>query len=249
MQVAGLESKQKNINFPEHVAIIMDGNGRWARKEGVVRDLGHYAGADNALNIVLYCRKKGLKYLTLYAFSSENWSRPKEEVEALINMFYEYILKRSKTLISNQISFNLIGSSDKFPLKLQKAAQKLCDDTRGFNKLHLNLAISYGGRSEITRVVKEIVKKSLSGDIKENDINENLLANYLDTKSVPDPDLLIRTGGEMRLSNFLLWQLSYSELYFTDILWPSFTKDDLEDAFTVYSKRKRRFGNTINEYS
>lgn len=228
--------------LPKHIAIVMDGNGRWAQKRGFSRLEGHRAGVDSATDIVRYCGELGIPYLTLYAFSSENWKRPKDEVIGLMGILRDYLSKDSSELVEKGVCVRTIGSLDRLPGPLQKAIMQICDQTQAGTKLTLTLALSYGSRAEITQAAQNIARDALAHKISPADITEDLFAQYLETNLLPDPDLLIRTSGEKRLSNFLLWQLSYSELYMTPVLWPDFKRADLDDALQDYAGRQRRFG-------
>ncbi|MEI6806368.1 MAG: isoprenyl transferase [Myxococcaceae bacterium] len=228
--------------LPEHIAIVMDGNGRWAQKRGLSRLEGHRAGVDSATDIVRYCGELGIRYLTLYAFSSENWKRPQGEVLGLMGILRDYLSKDSSELIEKGVRVQMIGSLERLPKALQGAISKICKKTQAGENLTLTLAISYGSRNEITQAAQKIARDILAQKIAIENITENLFAQYLETNSLPDPDLLIRTSGELRLSNFLLWQLSYTELYMTPVLWPDFKRADLDNALLDYASRQRRFG-------
>ncbi|MBN2538679.1 MAG: isoprenyl transferase [Deltaproteobacteria bacterium] len=228
--------------LPRHIAVIMDGNGRWARKNMLKRVMGHKKGADAVRTVVETCRKLGVQYLTLFAFSVENWQRPEDEVRALNILLEEYLMKELQEMKDTGIRLITIGDTDKLPKTVRDALLSVIEETSENRGMVLNLALSYGGRDEIISAVKRVLKDSKSRDIDENTITKDFFSRYLYTADMPDPDLLIRTGGECRLSNFLLWQLSYTELYFTDILWPEFSRDDLIDAIMDYQQRERRFG-------
>ncbi|MBL4818040.1 MAG: isoprenyl transferase [Deltaproteobacteria bacterium] len=227
---------------PKHIAIVMDGNGRWAKQIGLSRLEGHRAGVDAAQDIVDYCVEIGIPYLTLFAFSSENWKRPKEEVVGLMNLMREYLSKDSSKLVEKGIRVRTIGSLEKLPKLLQSTIQSLCEKTKDCKRLNLTVALAYGSRAEIAEAVKHVSSDVLAGKVALSDISENLVGNYLQTRELPDPDLFIRTGGEKRLSNFLLWQLSYTELCMTDKYWPDFNRNDLKSAIADYQNRERRFG-------
>ncbi len=231
-------------SLPRHIAIIMDGNGRWAQKLGLIRTLGHKAGVDSVREIVRVSRKLGIQVLTLYAFSTENWKRPKDEVSTLMNLLKTYLEKEVQDLCANNISLRCLGQIDKLPPDVRDVLLRVIDDTSKNTGMVLNLALSYGFRSELTKGVQEITRQCLEGNLSVDDINEETISNHLYTAGLPDPDLLIRTGGESRLSNFLLWQVSYSELYFTEIYWPKFREKELIDAIKQYQVRQRRFGKT-----
>jgi undecaprenyl diphosphate synthase len=228
--------------IPSHIAIIMDGNGRWAKKRNLPRTFGHRAAVENIKAIVKCCSKIGVKYLTLYAFSTENWKRPPEEVSTLMSLLVEYLKKEINELDSNNVFVNYIGDISALPEICQAELIKSKKRTINNKGLTLNLALNYGGRDEIKKAVVEISKEVKSGKLCEADITENLISNYLYTSGMPDPDLVIRTSGEYRISNFLLWQGAYSELWFSDIYWPDFKPKNLYEAIIDYQKRDRRFG-------
>lgn len=218
-----------------HIAIIMDGNGRWAKERGLKRIKGHEKGADVVREITTHCAKIGIKYLTLYAFSTENWKRPKSEVEFLMKLLDKYLKKELKTLMDNDIRFETIGDMSKFSPSLQKRIELTKEKTKNNHKMTQILALNYGSRDEITRAVKELVKNN-------EEINEENISKNLDTKNFPDPDILIRTSGEVRISNFMLWQLAYSEMFFVQTLWPDFSANELDEIIEKYKTRERRFG-------
>lgn len=223
-------------NLPRHVAIIMDGNGRWAKMRHLPKIAGHRHGIESVRRVVEYCRKLGIPVLTVYAFSTENWKRPKREVNALMGFIEEYLKKELDNFKKNQIRLNCIGRLDRLPPRIKKSIDEAMEETKSFSKLIFNVALNYGARSEIVDAVNKII------DSGRERIDEESFNQFLYTKGLPDPDLLIRTSGEMRLSNFLLWQISYTEFYFTQKLWPDFTKEDLEKAIEAYQKRNRRYG-------
>lgn len=223
------------MNKLNHLAIIMDGNGRWAKKRGFIRTKGHDSGANVVENVAKFCIDKDIKNLTLYAFSTENWTRPKSEVEYLIKLFKEFLIKKEEIFIKNEIKFETIGDLSKFDNELLNLITKIKEKTAIFNKLTLTLAVNYGSKDEIVRSVKKLISK---GD----EINETTISQSLDTAKMGDVDLLIRTGGEQRLSNFLLWQVSYAELFFTPTLWPDFSYNELEKIVEKYTKIHRKFG-------
>lgn len=233
-----------NQQIPQHIAIIMDGNGRWAEKRGLPRIVGHKNGVNSVHEVVTAARELGIKVLTLYAFSTENWQRPQKEVQALMGLLKTYLQKELDSLIQNDISLRCIGQKEKLPEEVREVLDKTIKKTAGNTGLILNLALSYGGRSEIIMAAKAIAKKYKTGTLDDSDLTEEIFSQFLYTAGLPDPDLLIRTGGEYRLSNFLLWQVSYSELYITEILWPDFKKSDLIDAIREFHQRQRRFGKT-----
>ena len=232
---------------PTHVAIIMDGNGRWAKQRKLPRTSGHKHGIKATQEIIKASSEAGVKYLTLFAFSSENWKRPRSEVSALMELFMQSLQNEIKDLIENGVCLKFIGHKEAFSKKLYQQIQQAEKLTSINNKLYLNIAANYGGKWDILQAVKEIVQDVQDGSVKIKNINEHLLENLLETKGMPAPDLFIRTGGEQRISNFLLWQLAYTELYFCDILWPDFNTKELEKAFENYRLRQRRFGQIIEE--
>jgi undecaprenyl diphosphate synthase len=232
------------IKIPEHIAIIMDGNGRWAKKLGLNRIFGHKNGIKAVRETVEICGEIGVKYLTLYAFSIENWYRPSDEIDALMSLLIEAIVKETPELNKNNVRLRAIGDLSSFPENVIIKLNQAIDFTSKNTGLILTLALSYGSRWEITAAVKAITKRAIAGEIKPEDINENVIEQYLTTHGMPDPELIIRTSGEQRLSNFLLWQSAYSEFYFPTVLWPDFNKKDLIKAVDEYSKRERRFGKT-----
>ncbi len=224
------------INTPRHIAIIMDGNGRWAKEKKLPRMKGHAAGAEAVRRTVEACRELGISYLTLYAFSTENWKRSKAEIKFLFSLLGHYLAGEKKNMLKNGIKFNAIGDLSALPEGLVKKIKALKKATRNMDKLTLTLALNYGARDEMARAVKKLLSSPPKGDI------EKAFAEALDTKDMPDPDIIIRSSGEMRLSNFLLYQAAYSELYFTDTLWPDFGKNEIEKAIKTFSARNRRFG-------
>lgn len=229
-------------NLPQHIAIIMDGNGRWAKKRNLPRTMGHKAGVETIREIVKTCSKIGVKYLTLYAFSTENWKRPQDEVNTLMNLLVEYLRKEVEELDKNNVIINWIGDISKLPLICQEELKRAKEKTKDNNGLTLTLALNYGGRDEIKRAIINIAKDINAGKLDVDSIDENTISGYLDTANIPDPDLLIRPSGELRISNFLLWQIAYSELWFSDIYWPDFSSKYLLEAIKDYQKRERRFG-------
>lgn len=233
--------------LPKHIAIIMDGNGRWAKKKGMMRIFGHQNGVKAVRDAATYAAEIGVKYLTLYAFSTENWNRPKKEVDALMKLLVETIDKETPTLNKNDIKLNAIGDLQSLPKKSLLQLQKTIKNTAQNKRMTLTLALSYSARWEITDALKSIVKKAINQEISIEEINQDFISSHLSTSGIPDPELLIRTSGEYRLSNFLLWQIAYSELYFTDKLWPDFRKEDLYEAILDYQKRERRFGKTSEQ--
>ncbi|MDX9702578.1 MAG: isoprenyl transferase [Candidatus Auribacterota bacterium] len=228
--------------LPVHIAIIMDGNGRWAKKQGLSRIYGHQNGVTSIRDIVKFCAEIGVKYLTLYAFSTENWARPKHEVKKLMSLLEEYLVKELPTFIENNIRFKTIGLIDGLPPVVQDRIKENIERTTNNTGLTLNLALNYSGRSEISDSIRRIAVDVHNGSLRPEDIDESTISGYLFTSGMPDPDLLIRTSGEMRISNFLLWQISYTELWITDVLWPEFRREHLVDAIKAYQSRERRFG-------
>jgi len=234
--------KIKKNKLPIHIAIIMDGNGRWAKKKGNRRIFGHKNGVKAVKETVEAAGEIGIKYLTLYAFSTENWNRPKIEVDALMSLFISAVKNETKNLIKNNVRMKAIGNLETLPNSVLENLNEIIDKTKDNTGLTLILALSYSSRQEITNAVTNISKKVTSGEISIENINEELISDHLYTKEFPDPELLIRTSGEYRISNFLLWQITYSELYFTDTLWPDFSKEDFFNAVYNFQQRERRFG-------
>lgn len=237
-----LKEKIMNGVLPRHVAVIMDGNGRWAKKKGAMRIFGHQNAIQAVRDISEGCAELGIKHLTLYAFSTENWGRPKDEVEGLMELLVKTIHSEMDTLQKNNISLGAIGDISNLPLNCQQELQEAIRKTSENSGLQLILALSYSGRWDITEAVKKVLKDVKNGEISESEITPEVFSSYLSTRDVPDPELLIRTSGEMRISNFLLWQMAYTELYITDVLWPDFRKIHLYEALHSYQKRERRFG-------
>lgn len=233
--------------IPAHIAIIMDGNGRWAKQHSLGRVAGHKKGVDAVRNTVTTCREIGVKYLTLYAFSAENWNRPSREVSALMRLLEKFLKLELKTLQKNNIRLAAIGKLHSLPENVLKTLNEVMGLTAGNSAMTLILALSYGGRDEILDAVKKIAGDSAAGKLDAASITKENISDYLYTEGIPDPDLLIRTSGEYRISNFLLWQTAYTEFYFTDVLWPDFRKEDLFRAIADYQKRERRFGLTSDQ--
>jgi len=227
---------------PEHIAIIMDGNGRWAKKRRLPRIAGHSRGAEVIKSIVQSCDKMGVKYLTLYTFSTENWKRPEQEVNFLMQLLSGFLAKEIQHLVKENIRFSTIGRIEQLPKKAQEVIAKAKDKTKSNIGINLILALNYGGRSEILNAAAKLYADIENGKVIKNEINEEMFSKYLYTSGIPDPDLLIRTSGEMRISNFLLWQLSYSEFFITEKFWPDFDEEELKLAIGCFQKRKRRFG-------
>lgn len=234
-------------NVPSHVAIIMDGNGRWAKQQGENRVFGHHEGVNSVREIVEACGEIGVKYLTLYAFSTENWNRPKEEVDALMELLVATIAMETPNLNSKGVKLRAIGDIASLPQSCQEELKNSMDITAGNSKVTLILALSYSSKWEITTAVQKIAKQVESGSIKPEQINAELISNNLSTREYPDPELMIRTSGEHRISNFLLWQLAYAEFYFTEVLWPDFRKNEFFKAIYAYQNRERRFGMTSEQ--
>ncbi|HNQ17752.1 MAG TPA: isoprenyl transferase [Smithellaceae bacterium] len=240
----------KKLDFnklPRHIAIVMDGNGRWAKKHTIGRIRGHEKGVQAVKTTVRACLEIGIKYLTLFAFSMENWNRPDEEVQALMSLLEKYLDKETKQLNKQGIRLEIIGDLDLLNPSLKAKVLQAREETKNNERMILNMALSYGGRDEIVNAVKKIIREIRENKINIENINKGFFSNYLYTAGLPDPDLLIRTSGEYRISNFLLWQMAYTELYFTNILWPDFTKEHLLKAIATYQKRERRFGLTSEQ--
>ncbi len=235
------------MRIPRHLAIIMDGNGRWAEQRKLPRVFGHRRGVDAVKVIVEECRRLGIPCLTLYAFSSENWGRPAEEVAALMELLSLFLQKELDNLLKQNIRLNVIGDITQLPAEVRQVLDRTIARTAGNEQMVLTLALSYGARSEILRAVRTLADDVAEGRLTTSQIDEEAFCQALDTRSLPDPDLLIRTSGEMRISNFLLWQLAYSELYFTDVLWPDFGVADLHQALVDFTSRQRRFGLTAQQ--
>ena len=228
--------------YPEHLAIIMDGNGRWAKKQGLLRALGHEKGAQSVRQVLEYCVEHHIPYLTLYAFSTENWNRPALEVKALMELLVKFLRKEADELDKNNVRLNMIGNLEKFPEKVKNTLVGVIDRLKHNTGTTLTLALSYGAREELLTAIKRIAQQVEQQQLKVDAINEDIIQQHLYTYDLPNVDLLIRTSGEYRISNFLLWQIAYAELYFTDVLWPDFTKKHLEEALISYQNRERRFG-------
>lgn len=229
-------------NFPRHVAIIMDGNGRWARRRMMPRLEGHRQGAKSVRRAVEFCRHNGIEFLTLYAFSTENWQRPAGEVSGLMKLLSQFIDSELEEIHANDVRLRTIGQLSRLPARLVDKIAAAIEKTSGNKSLVLNIALSYGGRQDIVNAALKLAREMKSGTLEESDVTEEVLAGYLDTAGMPDPDLLIRTGGEMRVSNFLLWQCAYAELYFSPVLWPDFDDEAFMAAIEEYRSRQRRFG-------
>ena len=229
------------MRVPNHIAIILDGNGRWAKKRGMPRSFGHVKGCENLEDICEVAKELGVKYLTVYAFSTENWKRSKEEVDGLMKLFRNYLKKCIKISQKNNMRVKVIGDITAFDSDIQESIKKLEDFSKDFTDLHFQIALNYGSRDEITRAVNRMLEDQKAGKL-ETPVSEDTISDYLDTAGLPDPDLMIRTSGELRLSNYLLWQLAYSEFYFTDVPWPAFTKEELWKAIEKFNSRDRRYG-------
>ena len=234
--------KLDKSRLPYHVAIIMDGNGRWAQERNLPRSVGHRTGMESLRTVVKLCSQLGIKILTVYAFSTENWKRPQEEVSVLMGLLYEYIKKELDELNREQVQVRVIGRLKELPARAQQEIKRAVELTANNNKLIFNIALNYGGRAEIVDAVRKLASLAIEGKIDPEEITEELMQQYLYTADLPDPDLLIRPAGEKRISNFLLWQIAYTEFYFTDVYWPDFGEEDFLKALDAYQNRKRRFG-------
>ncbi len=230
------------MSIPTHVAIILDGNGRWAKAKGLPRKAGHVQGAKNVEKICEAAYNMGIKYLTVYAFSTENWNRPQDEVDALMQLLRNYMKTCLKTAAKNNMSVRVIGDKTRLADDIRDSIAKLEEATKDYTGLHFQIALNYGSRDEITRAVKSLAQQVAAGELAPEQITEQTISEHLDTVGIPDPDLMIRTSGEQRISNYLLWQLAYAEFYFTPVPWPDFDKKELEKAIEVYQKRDRRYG-------
>ncbi len=242
-----LLNKIDTTNLPKHLSIIMDGNGRWAKQKGLLRAMGHENGTKSVKETIEACARLGIEFLTLYAFSTENWNRPKLEVETLMKLLVKSLKKELQTLIDNNIKLNAIGNLEKLPKSAQKELLDVIEATKDNSRMTLTLALSYGSREEIVNAVRNISHKVKNNIISIDTIDDSIINEHLYTQNLPDVDLLIRTSGEHRISNFLLWQIAYAELYFTDVLWPDFKEHHLYEAIISYQKRERRFGKTSEQ--
>ena len=242
-----LKSNIHPKNLPKHIAIIMDGNGRWAKEKGQLRIFGHENGAKSVRTTVESCAELGIKNLTLYAFSTENWNRPKLEVKTLMQLLISSLKKEMSTMQKNSIRLNAIGNLEHLPTRVRKELLHVIDETKNNTQMTLTLALSYGSRAELVNATKQICEKVKNNIISVENIDEPLINQHLYTQNLPDVDLLIRTSGEKRISNFLLWQIAYAELYFIDVYWPDFTNENLYEAIINYQKRERRFGKTSEQ--
>ncbi|WP_349948301.1 isoprenyl transferase [Lacrimispora sp. BS-2] len=237
-----MDKMNGNMVIPEHVAIILDGNGRWAKKRGLPRSVGHKEGCVTVERTVEDAARLGIKYLTVYGFSTENWKRTSDEVGALMQLFRYYMVRLLKVAKANNVRVKMIGDRKRFDQDIVEGIGKLVEETKGNTGLTFIIAVNYGGRDEIVRAVREIMKDSAEGKLLPENMTEEVFSSYLDTEGIPDPDLLIRTSGELRLSNYLLWQLAYTELYVTDCFWPDFNMEEMKKAIAAYNSRERRFG-------
>ena len=238
---SGTKTKQAGDGFPRHVAIILDGNGRWAKQKGLPRTAGHSAGSENFRKIAYYCRDIGLDYLTVYAFSTENWKRPAEEVRTIMRLLGKYLNEAIETMERDGIKMRVFGDVSGLPEELQKLVDRTNEISEHYDGFQANICLNYGGRAELIHAAESYARDFRDGVVTEP-LSEEMFGNYLYSAGIPDPDLLIRPGGELRISNFLLWQCAYSEFYFTDILWPDFTTDELDKAIAAYLNRERRYG-------
>jgi undecaprenyl diphosphate synthase len=243
--VASFKEHIDTHNLPEHVAVIMDGNGRWAKNKGAARIFGHRNAIEAVRQVIEGAGEIGIKYLTLYAFSTENWGRPKEEVDALMELLVNTLQKEIERLHKNKVRLKTIGDIGQLPKDCRENLREATESTKNNTGLTLLIALNYSGRREILKAVNELSMRVKEGTVGVDEIDEQLFASFLDTKNIPDPELLIRTSGEMRISNFLLWQIAYTELYITQKLWPDFRKEDLYEAICEYQKRERRFGKVL----
>lgn len=242
-----LKQQIDKARLPRHIAIIMDGNGRWAKKQGLARVFGHKRGVETVHNITVAATELGIEYLTLYTFSTENWNRPKEEIDALMNLLVDTIVKETPTLMENNVRLLTIGDMNRLPEAARRKFLACVEQTSRNTGLSMVIALSYSARWEIINAMRTAVQRAQAGELRPEDVNEQLVSSLMTTDGMPDPDLLIRTSGELRISNFLLWQLAYSELYFTDCLWPDFTPEELYKAILDYQNRERRFGKTSEQ--
>lgn len=235
------------MNVPQHIAIILDGNGRWAKSKGMPRNYGHAQGSKNVEKICEVAYKMGVKYLTVYAFSTENWNRPQSEVDALMTLLRNYMKTCLKTAEKNRMKVRVIGDKTRLDDDIRTRIEELEEASKNNDGLNFQIAINYGSRDEMVRAMRKMMKDCETGKITSDEVTEEVFESYLDTHGIPDPDLLIRTSGELRLSNYLLWQLAYTEFYFTDVPWPDFTKEELEKAIMQYNNRDRRYGKIKEE--
>ena len=238
---------ENGVKIPNHVAIILDGNGRWAKSKGMPRNYGHVQGAKAVEVICEEAYRMGVQYLTVYAFSTENWNRPKDEVDALMKLLRNYLKTCLKTAEKNRMCVRILGDKTGLDEDIRQRIGELEEATKDNDGLHFQIALNYGGRDEIVRAVRELVRRGKAGELEEGQVTEELVSSLLDTRGLPEPDLLIRTCNEQRISNFLLWQLAYTEFYVTPVAWPDFTKEELEKAIEAYNKRDRRYGLVKND--
>lgn len=238
---------KEELKMPQHVAIILDGNGRWAKAKGMPRNYGHVQGAKTVEVICEEAYKMGIQYLTVYAFSTENWNRPQDEVDALMKLLRNYMKNCLKTAEKNRMCVRVLGDKSRLDEDIRTRIEELEQATKDNDGLHFQIAINYGGRDELVRAVKRVSEKVAAGDLRPEEVNEQLISNHLDTAGIPEPDLLIRTCNEQRISNFLLWQLAYTEFYFTPVPWPDFSKEELVKAVEAYNHRDRRYGGLKEE--
>ncbi|MDD3368674.1 MAG: isoprenyl transferase [Lachnospiraceae bacterium] len=237
-----MNGEVKRMNIPNHVAIILDGNGRWAKAKGMPRNYGHMQGAKAVEDCCEYAYNMGIQYLTVYAFSTENWNRPADEVDALMKLLRNYMINSIKRAMKNNMCVRVIGDKTALADDIRTAIEDLEEKTKNNTGLHFQIAINYGGRDELRRAAGKMAEAVKNGTLQPENITEDTISSYMDTAGLPDPDLLIRTCGEQRISNFLLWQLAYTEFYFTDIAWPDFSKEEMEKAVAAYNQRDRKFG-------
>lgn len=235
------------MNVPNHIAIILDGNGRWAKAKGMSRSYGHVKGCANLETVCDYMKELGVKYVTVYAFSTENWKRSKDEVDGLMKLFRSYLKKCIKLADKNKMRVRVIGEVSAFDQDIQESIARLEQYSQKYDEIYFQIALNYGSRDEIIRGIRKLAQDAADGKVKPEEIDEHVFDNYLDTAGIPDPDLMIRTSGELRLSNFLLWQMAYTEFYFTDVAWPDFNKAELIKAIEKYNQRDRRYGGVKEE--
>lgn len=235
------------MNVPNHIAIILDGNGRWAKAKGMRRSYGHVKGCANLETVCDYMKELGVKYVTVYAFSTENWKRSKDEVDGLMKLFRSYLKKCIKLADKNKMRVRVIGEVSAFDQDIQESIARLEQYSQKYDEIYFQIALNYGSRDEIIRGIRKLAQDAADGKVKPEEIDEHVFDNYLDTAGIPDPDLMIRTSGELRLSNFLLWQMAYTEFYFTDVAWPDFNKAELIKAIEKYNQRDRRYGGVKEE--
>ena len=238
---------EENLKIPAHVALILDGNGRWAKKRGLPRQFGHKKGCETLEQVVEDAARLGIRYLTVYGFSTENWKRSKDEVDGLMKLFRSYLKKCIKLADKNKMRVRVIGEVSAFDQDIQESIARLEQYSQKYDEIYFQIALNYGSRDEIIRGIRKLAQDAADGKVKPKEIDEHVFDNYLDTAGIPDPDLMIRTSGELRLSNFLLWQMAYTEFYFTDVAWPDFNKAELIKAIEKYNRRDRRYGGVKEE--